>query len=373
MRLPITAIPPVISLLKTQLGLSTSAAGWLTTIPLLTFALVSPLLAKLGVRYGNERIILWLLSLLVLGSWLRVIPRTTALLFGTFLLAIGIDAANVLLPASIKDRLPNQPTTGIATYTTTMLVVGAIGTGIAGIMAQKFGLTAVMVLLAVIAIFSLLGWIPNSRLDNHYDHVIQQLSLKQQRSVWNTSLGWLIAIFFGLQALVYYSLLTWLPQIFVAMGFHSVQASNLVTILQLANLPFAFAVPYYSRFKNGVKIMNLALGIGFVGGIGIMWTGLHQFWIIAIAAILAGAAAGIAFNLAVVFFAEKSDSAKTTADISGMAQSAGYVLAAAGPIAFGWIQKVTNSWTPVLIVAVVLSVALFVIGIMIEKRESVFE
>ncbi|CAK1229311.1 Cyanate permease (CynX) [Fructobacillus cardui] len=49
LRLPITILPPILPQLHTILGLPTSVSGWLTTIPVLMFALVSPAIGKWGV------------------------------------------------------------------------------------------------------------------------------------------------------------------------------------------------------------------------------------------------------------------------------------------------------------------------------------
>lgn len=374
MRLPITAIPPLLSLLKKQLDLSYNTSGLLTTIPLLTFALISPLIAKLGNRFGNERTILVFLSLLVLGSFLRIIPTKVALLLGTFILALGIAAANVLLPASIKHRLPLKPMPGIAIYTTTMLLVGALGTGLTAILAAKTSLTTIMWLLALLALISFGGWLPTGLKRRTATSSATRLAdtPTANQSIWTTQLGWLITLFFGLQALIYYSLLTWLPQIYMATGFSTTNASTLVTVLQLANLSFAFAVPLIAQRRIGVKMLNLVLGIGLVGGITLMLTATTNFILAVIGALITGAAAGIAFNLAIVFFTKKSGSSATTA-ISGMAQSAGYVLAAVGPITFGWLKNILGSWQPVLLLTLGLALIMVLVGWLIEKQPVLFE
>lgn len=72
LRLPITMIPPLLPTIERTLGLPASMAGMLTTIPLLMFALASPLIAKMGNRRGNEWSLLIALIILLLGSLLRI-------------------------------------------------------------------------------------------------------------------------------------------------------------------------------------------------------------------------------------------------------------------------------------------------------------
>lgn len=158
----------------------------------------------------------------------------------------------------------------------------------------------------------------------------------------------------------------------MATGFSTTNASTLVTVLQLANLPFAFAVPLIAQRRIGVKMLNLVLGIGLVGGITLMLTATTNFILAVIGALITGAAAGIAFNLAIVFFTKKSGSSATTA-IFGMAQSAGYVLAAVGPITFGWLKNILGSWQPVLLLTLGLALIMVLVGWLIEKQPVLFE
>lgn len=55
LRIPFTSIPPVISEVAKGLGVSVSSLGILTTIPLLSFAIVSPLAPKFGQKWGIEK------------------------------------------------------------------------------------------------------------------------------------------------------------------------------------------------------------------------------------------------------------------------------------------------------------------------------
>ncbi|WP_252903918.1 MFS transporter [Secundilactobacillus oryzae] len=240
MRLPITAIPPLLPSLQKAIGLPSSAAGLITTIPLLTFAVISPILAKLGKRFGNERVILAFTVLLVLGSLLRVNQSMMAVMFGTFLIGLGIDSANVLLPAVIKDQIPMKPMLGVSTYTTTMLEIGALGTGLAGIIVVATNLRFAMLTLFVISLISLVGWFPMVKRQVADDEMTKQRKTEKGRSVWTSKTGWVISLFFGLQSLIYYSLLTWLPSVFVSQGFTSIQAGTFVTVMQISSLPFAF-------------------------------------------------------------------------------------------------------------------------------------
>lgn len=373
MRLPITMMPGLISSLKQTLGLPSSMAGLITTIPLLTFAIMSPIIARLGHRLGNEWTIYLMLIVLALGSYLRVVPSLTLLFLGTLLVGIGVDGGNVLIPAIIKDNFPQRIELATSGYTLSMVFVGSLGTGLSGMMAAHWSLSVTMAILSVIGLLNLVVWLPNLKY-NHRAPVVtaQQPQATPRRSVWRLPLAWVATAFFGLQALVYYSLLTWLPTIFVARGFDTVVAGNLVTIMQLSGLPMSFLVPATSGKKAGVLTMLTVIGVGFMAGAaGILLPGL-SFATAVVLCILLGLGSGAAFSLAVVFFTQKTTNGFETADLSGMAQSAGYLLAACGPVIFGWLGSHVG-WTLVIWLAIGFSALLTLSGVILQRHVSIYE
>ncbi|WP_434433309.1 CynX/NimT family MFS transporter [Lactiplantibacillus paraplantarum] len=376
MRLPITMMPGLISSLKRTLGLPSSMAGLLTTIPLLTFAIMSPLIAHWGRRFGNELTIYIMLIFLAVGSYLRVIPTIAALFIGTLLVGIGADGGNVLIPAIIKDNFPTKIPIATSQYTLSMLLVGSLGTGLSGVLAAHWSLPLTMAVLSVIGLINLVVWLPNLKYNHRAPAVAMTASDGQSTvthgSVWRRPLAWVVTAFFGLQALVYYSLLTWLPTVFVAHGFSLIVAGNLVTIMQLSGLPMSYLVPATSGHRRGVLAMIMVVGVGFIAGIGgILFCGT-SFWVAALSCVLLGLGSGAAFSLAVVFFTQKTTNGFETADLSGMAQSAGYLLAAVGPVLFGWLGGQLG-WGPVLWLAIILSALLALSGSVIFQHATIYE
>ena len=59
--------------------------------------------------------------------------------------------------------------------------------------------------------------------------------------------------------------------------------------------------------------------------------------------VMTGPGAGI--GLALLFMVLRSTSTAQTSQVSGMAQCAGYLLAALGPVGVGVLHDVTGSWT----------------------------
>jgi len=373
MRLPITMMPGLISAMRHTLGLPSSMAGLITTIPLLTFAIMSPIIARLGHRFGNELTIYLMLIVLAVGSYIRVVPSIALLFVGTLLVGIGVDGGNVLIPAIIKDNFPQRIELATSGYTLSMVFVGSLGTGLSGMMAAHWSLPMTLAILSVIGLINLVLWLPNLKY-NHRAPVAtaNKVQADDHPSVWRLPLAWVVTAFFGLQALVYYSLLTWLPTIFVAHGFSVVVAGNLVTIMQLSGLPMSFLVPATSGKRSGVITMIAVIGVGFIAGAaGILLPGL-SFGLAVVLSVLLGLGSGAAFSLAVVFFTQKTTNGFETADLSGMAQSAGYLLAAFGPVIFGWLGSHVG-WNLVIWLAMGFSALLALCGGVLQRHTSIYD
>src|SRR5690625_6617977 len=90
------------------------------------------------------------------------------------------------------------------------------------------------------------------------------------------------------------------------------------------------------RFLGGIVASMFILGIlGVLSGYTV---------VIPIAIIILGMACGAAFSLCMMLFSLRTKNSEQAAEISGMAQSFGYLLAAIGPTLFGAIHDITDGW-----------------------------
>lgn len=203
LRPAITSVGPVISSIRAELHMSNGAAGFLTALPLLSFAVLSPLAPKLGQRLGNERT-LWLgLVILLIGVLTRSTGYTAALFFGTALIGVGIAIGNVLLPSLIKHKYPEKPGIMISLYTTSMNIFAALASGVSVPLATQMngGWKQAFLLWGGLALLALLIWIPQLR---HRDTANQTMKL-QSSSIWASKMAWYVTIFMGLQSFLFYS------------------------------------------------------------------------------------------------------------------------------------------------------------------------
>lgn len=375
LRLPITMMPPLLPELKRTIGLEPALAGLLTTIPLIGFALFSPIMGQMGAKRGNERVLLGALIILSIGSYIRVIPSVIALIIGTIAIGVGIAGGNVLLPAIIKDQFPNSVAAKTTMYTSMQALIAAAGTGLAGAISGKVGPAHTMSILGLVGIAALIVWLIGLRNMKQPAPQTDEPRLKDApgRSVWKAPLAWVIMLFFGLQSVLFYTLITWLPSLWHAAGFSTVAASTLTTIFMLGGLPASLLVPSVAERKHGLSALNIAIFAGFFLGAAGLLLGSTNFAFNVLLSLLMGLASGAAFSISIVFFQKRTDSPNDTARLSGMAQAGGYVLAAAGPVGIGIVQEATHSWSLLIDMSLILTIIIGIAGVIIVRRRSIFD
>nr|WP_280927699.1 MFS transporter [Lactobacillus sp. ESL0679] len=361
-------IPPILPWLQSEIGLAPSMSGWLTTIPLVMFALLSPVIAHLGIKQGNARVLFFTLLILAIGGYLRVIPNSYFLLLGTVLIGVGISGGNVLLPAVIQEYFPTKATVFTSLYTFTMGLVASLGTGLAAPLVKKINLPMTLALFSLIGLGGFLLWAVVVRIVPKPHHV-KATTQNKVTSINHYQLTWLITFFFGTQSLLYYSMLTWLPSFWTSTGFSVTTAGLLATIFQLCGMPMSLLTPIIARKKIGMALASSIVGGGFAIGAGLLLLFPGNFTANVILAIILGIGAGSAFSLCVVFFQKKSANFRQTAQLSGTAQSFGYLLAAVGPALSGYLQGLLHSWTPIFIAYTILGVLLLISGIIITNKK----
>lgn len=374
LRLPITIMPPILPWLQSQLGFATSMSGLLTTIPLIMFALLSPVTAQWSRRWGNLRVLLVSLIILTIGCYLRSLTQTGWLLAGTVLIGVGIAGGNVLLPAVIQQFFPRKTTILTSLYTFIMGLIASLGTGISAPLVKATNLSVGISVISLLSLTALLVWIRVFLGWSKQDAVMQNVPEHSQKSPWRLyrfKLTWLITFFFGAQSLLYYSLLTWLPVYWTQAGFSAATSGMFATLFQLCGMPLALLTPVVARKKSGMAAISTLIGGGIALGLALLLVSQHNLWFNTLLAILMGIASGASFSLAVVFFQRKTSTIWQTAEMSGLAQSVGYLLAAVGPALSGVVRSATHSWFLVFGSYIVIAILLWLAGAIITVQRPI--
>ncbi len=361
LRPAITSVGPVIGTIRDDIGLSNWSAGLLTSLPLIAFAVMSPLAPKLGNRVSNERALLIGLILLLFGIAVRTVSLVALLFIGTLFVGLGIAICNVLLPGVIKEKFPEKVELMTGIYSTAMGTFAATASGVSIPIAKGLGLgwQAALIVWAIPAIVGILIWIYLSKKNksNDDDEKVRYANTDANR-MWKSPLAWQVALFMGFQSFLFYVTISWLPEILHDYGVSIGTAGWMLSMTQIIGLPFSFLVPVIAGKLKSQWAIVVFLGTSAISG----YVGLllgNSFVVMIICSLLIGIALGGVFPLALTFLGMRARTAKQAAELSGMAQALGYLLAAIGPIFIGYLYDVTHAWTVPLLTLI--GVALIVI------------
>ncbi|QDI92425.1 MFS transporter [Salicibibacter halophilus] len=372
LRPAITSVGPLIGILREDLQLTNSEAGVITTLPLLAFAVLSIAAPRLARKWGIEWAIFAGLFTLLIGILLRSAGYSTTLFMGTAIIGIGIAVCNVLLPGFVKLKFEKH--TGLMTsiYMTSMSLFATIGSGISIPLAVHLGLDweGALASWAIVVIAAMGVWVPQLRQAQKPEMAEKHTGAEQK--LWRSPLAWQITVFMGVQSTLFYSLITWLPEMVQANGINAVTAGWLLSFMQLCGLPTNFLTPILAtRLQNQRVIVLFIIFFYLAGFIGLYAIGhsvpLHFLFIFFI-----GIAQGASISLSFILFNLRTTSAQQASQLSGMAQSFGYLLAASGPILLGFLYDYTNTWGLPIIILTFLSIMLAIAGWNASKDTYLF-
>jgi CP family cyanate transporter-like MFS transporter len=160
--------------------------------------------------------------------------------------------------------------------------------------------------------------------------------------------------FMGLQSLIYYSALSWLPIMLRGRGAGAEHAGSLLALMNFGNAVTALLAPLLAqRAKDQRWLIAATVTISAVGLAGVWFAPLAgaPAW-----TLLFGLGQGAALGLAIYFTAARAPDPVTSASLSAFTQGGGYLIATAGPLVVGFLHAVTGTWTVAVLAMLVLVV-----------------
>ncbi|MFY9653845.1 MAG: MFS transporter, partial [Trebonia sp.] len=171
-------------------------------------------------------------------------------------------------------------------------------------------------------------------------------------------LAWHVTLFMGLQSLLYYAALSWLPTILRDRGASADTAGNLLALMGVGNLAVSFLVPMVAQRMRAQHLLVVptvaAMALGLAGVVYLPLSSAVA-WVL-----ILGAGQNAALSLAIFFTMARAPHPAAAASLSALAQSVGYLLASAGPLEVGLLHSATGSWNlPIAVLFVLNGVLLF--------------
>ena len=342
LRIIITGVGPRLPDITANLGLTGRSSGLLTTLPLLAFAVVSPLAGKIGRRQGEGKTILIGLCLILLGTVLRSTLGVPGLFLGTAIVGIGTALGNVLLPAVVKAEYPTRVGQVTAYYTVAMVAAAAIGLALnVPLSGTGLGWNGALLVWGIAVVITGLIWRKNASLRLSTSNPTETEG--REKPIWKSGLAWCVTLYFGINSMIFYAVIGWLPTILQSAGMQSGTAGIVTSLYQVVSLAPSLLVPTLAgkcRDQRGWLMLGSVLNI--IGIITLMSSTAAAAQVTA--TIILGLANGCAFSMGLALMGFRARDAVEAARLSGFAQSVGYALAATGPMVVGWLHDLTPNW-----------------------------
>ncbi|WP_250032974.1 CynX/NimT family MFS transporter [Paractinoplanes maris] len=369
LRLAVTSVGPVLDELRDGLGMSSTMAGLLTSVPVVCFAAVGLTAPRLARRFGSSRVILVGLVVLAAGLAVRPFAPGTALFLLLSLVALaGIAVVNVLLPSFVKDRFGDQvgSTTGLYTVALNVGATTAAATTVP-LTTQAFGgdWRLGLACWAVIAVLAVPSWLPLAREPFARPAEVRSEDLVR---VGRNPVAWALAVYFGMQSTSAYVIIGWLPQIYRDAGISAEEAGLLFAVTSFLGVPLGFAL---SAFAGKVRSQSwIAVGLGVFGfaGYGGLWydpAAAPWLWAIFLGIV------NTAFPLVLTMIALRGRNPGTVVRLSAFAQSVGYIFAIPGPFLVGALHDATDGWRAPLMLMILLMVPQIIAGYLAGRDRQV--
>jgi CP family cyanate transporter-like MFS transporter len=324
--------------IRDTLGMSNTGAGVLTMAPVLCFSLAAPLAARLSRSLGQEAIVFVSLLLVALGTLIRLAPSLAPVFVGTIVLGVGIAVVNVLMPSVIKRRFDDPgPMMGI--FTASLSISAAFAAALTVPLEHALGSWRwALALWAVPALVAAVVWAPEARRSGSEPSsgTGAPVGLRRDR------VAWLVTFTFAMQSLLFYSLLSWCPDILRDAGMSSGYAGAMLSLAMLLGIPASLAVPAIATRMRDQRVLALAAPILWAlgwGGLLLDPAGPTWLWMAFV-----GVGQGTGISLALLFVVLRAPDGAHAAALSGMAQGVGYLIAALGPLLFGALHDATGGW-----------------------------
>lgn len=366
LRPALTAVGPVLPRIGLDLHLGEAAQGLLGTLPLLAFAVASPLVHLASRRFGMERAVFVSLLVLAASSALRPYTGQAGLWIGTAVVGAAIAVGNVLVPVIIKRDYAAHVSRATGIYTAFITGGAAIASILAVPIADAVDWRLSLAVWGGLAVLVAVIWLPRT-LSPEPMPAATTADGARRVSVWRQPTAWLVTGFMGLQSTSFYLFVNWLPTIEIATGGVSERSTGVhLFIFQVCGLIGGLSIPLLLKHPTNQRaglmtaslpILLALLGLLVAPHLAIVW------------AIVGGLGQGAGLVAALSLISLRGRGHHETTQLSGMAQAVGYTLAAAGPVVAGYLTQVTGGWSTTLVVFAVLAATQFTLGFVVGRDD----
>ncbi|NIJ05578.1 MFS transporter [Frigoribacterium faeni] len=396
LRGPIVATAPVLGQMSSDLGLSAVVAGLLTSIPVLCFALASPLASSLIVKVGAERAVTIGLAGVLLGTVLRALGTSSWLYVGTIVIGVAITVGNVVLPVIIRrDYTPDRAGFVTGIYTSALNVGSMITSLATAPIAAVVGWPVALLGWGLLAVLAAVVWavavgprvalgvgaraetaavdaggassvdVMTGGIDVVGTAAHEADAEARRRPLLRRWTTWGLTLAFAGQAFAYYGLTAWMPTLLgdeVGLSRGAAGASS--SVFQVMAVVGALGVPLLALRWRPSAVIAL---------IGVLWTAMPlglffapEHWLLW--SIFGGAAQGGGITIIFIVIVRMATNGDDARRLSALVQGGGYAIASLGPLAIGGLHDASGGWELPMVGIFVSVLVLGVSGVLSSRR-----
>jgi len=341
LRPQLLAIGPLLPFIRADLDLPASVAGLLTTIPVLCMGVCAPIGPRVAARVGPATALAVCLGLIITGGVARaLLPGVAFLLVTTFAIGVGIGIAGAIPSMIVARHLPRRPALGTGAYAGGIVIGSTLGAAVAVPLAGDAAWRAALLVISLASLASLAVWLWLV-VRRSGERGGANRSPPAIRLPWASATAWLLVLVFGLQSVLFYGIVAWLPNAYVERGWSPADAGALVAAFNGIGLVTTLGLPLVAdRFGRRRPQLVVASAAAAAALVGIVVVPEPAFvWV----AIL-GLALGIVFPLALTLPIDVADDPATVGSVAALMLLGGYALSSLGPFALGAVRDITGSF-----------------------------
>ncbi len=353
LRAPIIAPTTVIGDIQAGTGLSTAGVGLLIGIPVLLFAIATPLATRTIRRFGPETTVILCLTGVLAGTILRSTGGATVVLFGTALIGTAMALGNIVVPVIIGRDVPwRQAAAATGAYSATVnvgsMAVLLCTPPLAGLVGWRLAIAA----WGVVTAAGLAYWLfrerqrfhsptTNSpRISDGPGAAAATAEAVTKRTCNRRIVALLIVTFCG-QTAAFYATTAWLPLLLSeTQGLDPAASGATASLFQIAAIIGAFGVPLIAVRAKMTTTVAVVAAFWIVLPVGLLAAPeAFVLW-----SIFGGVAQGGGFTAIFAIVSQITQSNAEAASASARIQGVGYLVATAAPPLAGWLNTSTGGW-----------------------------
>ncbi|WP_404818864.1 CynX/NimT family MFS transporter [Streptomyces phaeolivaceus] len=367
LRPAITSLGALLEEVRVGLGMSGSAAGLLTSVPPLCFALFGVMAPRLARRFGPVAVVCAGMVAIAGGLLLRPYAGGTAgFLAASALALMGIAVSNILMPVIVKRWFPDRVGSMTGLYSMALALGTSSAAAVTVPMTEALGGSwrTGLAVWAGLAAAAVLPWLPFVRdraprpadsLPARGEGPTGTAPARGEDSVGTapapedvpavritrSRTAWALAVFFGLQATAAYITMGWMAQIFRDAGVPAGTAGLLLAVTMVMGVPLAFVIPRLATrlpHQGPIAVVLGVCGLLGYGGLYLAPAGGAWAW-----ALLTGIA-NCSFPLALTMVGMRARTGAGVVKLSAFAQSTGYLISIPGPLLVGVLYQHSGGW-----------------------------